>query len=126
MCECACGPTPRFKFPGPHGSAYVLQIGAPCPECSTPLGLVITKIKADEMDDPLAEAMLRVPAAKFRRFGVGRELAIPLLDPAKLAEPLAEHFTSEIVDEMNDTIGEREWSEAVAEAMRLTGAEDDE
>ena len=52
MGQCGCGDFhPQFKLPGPEGSFYALQLYTGCLDCRTPAGIIVAKLKGDEVDE---------------------------------------------------------------------------
>jgi len=42
MCECGCGSfCPQFKFAGPRGITYVIELYPGCDNCSVPAGMML-------------------------------------------------------------------------------------
>jgi hypothetical protein len=49
MGVCGCGDfNGDFKFPGPDGITYVLQVYPPCENCNTPAGVIIYSFNKDD------------------------------------------------------------------------------
>lgn len=82
MGECGCGATVLdYKFPGPEGIAYGIEIYSGCHYCHTPAGVVLHRYTAE--DDWAQDFLEGVPDAPFQGFqgeteGWG-EVALPVV-----------------------------------------------
>ena len=49
MGQCGCGDfSGDFKFKGPKGITYVLQVYPPCKECDNPAGMIIYSMNEED------------------------------------------------------------------------------
>lgn len=118
MCECGCASfVPDFQFPAPRGEVYYLSIRPPCPECDTPVGILIERCRIDDVSH---EHFRNVPTLPFIPFATWAECAVPMVAPRPLRQQLA--------GEMTDTedLVDRDVAVALADAMRRTRARWDE
>jgi hypothetical protein len=92
MGECGC-PRMDYRFPGPHGTVYALELYPGCHDCETPVGIAIHKLSSD--DRQVCEGLPELPF-------VGNEFAEPLIEPTTLLEALKEYVGHDIIEEIKD------------------------
>lgn len=116
MGQCGCSDTaPDFKFPGPDGVTYAIQIYPSCHYCSSPAGVDIHRFN----DEWTREWCDGVPDAPWLTYAHGDPanaiLSIPVLDPKHLMKALGEPGDDEYAD-----IDEEEMRLALPDAVHET------
>jgi hypothetical protein len=82
MCQCGCSEFyRRFKLPGPDEFWWVIEISHGCRECSTPAGIIVSRLGAEHKDELEAIPELKLAAPKmFTR----TEFPFIVADPGRL------------------------------------------
>lgn len=114
MCECGCASfTADFQLPAPEGKVYLLNLRPPCPECDTPVGVIIERV--DPKSEPHRDFMEHVPPLPFVKVNADWvECAIPLIAPRPLREQLVGEVTA------TEDLDNRDVANALADAMLRT------
>jgi hypothetical protein len=112
-----------YRFPGPEGVTYGVQIYPSCHYCSTPAGVDLYRFGPDEADEWLdgVEEAPFVPYSNDDR--VNAQLAIPVVDPEKLAEAMSHHYeeaAAEDGDETSREIAEEDMRHVLPDAVYKT------
>lgn len=103
MGECGCGNFyPEFKFPGPDGSVYALQVYRGCEGCQTPVGVIISRLTGEEIEEWDVEHLPELP---FHDISENyREYLVQVADPMKVAQHLdLDHDRIEVYRAMQRT-----------------------
>lgn len=128
MGTCGCSDTDlMFRFPGPEGVTYGVQIYPSCDYCSTPAGVDIHRFADDSEEAVWVE---NVPDAPWLPYD-GEEptnaiMSIPVVDPEKLAEAMTAHYEESAAydgDETSREIAEEDMRYALPDAVHKTLAE---
>lgn len=90
MGECGCGDTsPDFRFPGPDGITYAIQLYPGCDYCGTPIGIIVYRF------GPGSEFWHEhLPEPPWRRYSpttVDADFMVPIVDDETLAASIVEH-----------------------------------
>lgn len=96
MGTCGCGDFyPDFKFEGPDGSLYTLQIYRGCEGCQTPMGVIISRLDGDEIEEWEAQHLPELPFHELSK--TYRETVVEVTDPMKVAKYLdLDHDRTEV------------------------------
>lgn len=98
MGACGCSDTdPDFKFPGPEGVTYAIQIYPSCHYCGTPAGVDIHRFNEEWAKDWLMDQVDDAPWLTYgeREDQTNAILGLPVLDPEHLSKSLAEVMEDE-------------------------------
>jgi len=104
MGTCGCGDFyPDFKFEGPEGSLYALQIYRGCEGCQTPVGVIISRLDGrEEIESWDADSLPELPFDVLSESY--RERLLPVVDPMAVATKLdLDHDRTEVYRAMQST-----------------------
>lgn len=96
MGQCGCGDFyPDFKLPGPDGILYAIQLYRGCHECHTPVGVIVSRLKGDEIETWDAQEL---PDLEFNEISESyHEALLPVVEPTVVAKHLdLEHDLIEV------------------------------
>jgi hypothetical protein len=83
MCECGCSSRgPDFRFAGPQGLTYGLEIYPGCKDCEAPIAVAITRYTREDFE---MFGLKHVPLLKFKN----NDSAHPILHPRLLEKMIA-------------------------------------
>jgi hypothetical protein len=118
MGECGCGGQLDYKFPGPAGSTYALELYSGCPDCGTPVGVSIHRLRTVK-DREYHEHVTELPF--IGSVGDGAcEFAEPIIEPDTLLSALEEYVGDGIIQEIKDCTADRDLRQVLQNAFHAT------